>query len=252
MEIDSDYLVKNPRLIVEHLTDLYKNRCIISAHFGADHASFLTIITEFDPKKNLLIVDGAPTELLNTQLLNSSEVLFHTQLDGIKVSFASNRIKKTMLEGRAAFEIGFPKAIYWLQRRQFFRVRIPMSHTESFFELSTGKSISQLVNPLEDTIVFQLADLSINGFAAFNTSEEYAKLLIEHKEFNGCKFHLNDGNQDTISFIIKEVTESKLTATNKQEQRIGCLFTNLTPQFESSIQRYMQFIERQKRKMGMF
>jgi c-di-GMP-binding flagellar brake protein YcgR len=76
--------------------------------------------------------------------------------------------------------------------------------------------------------------------------------LIEHKEFNGCKFHLNDGNQDTISFIIKEVTESKLTATNKQEQRIGCLFTNLTPQFESSIQRYMQFIERQKRKMGMF
>jgi c-di-GMP-binding flagellar brake protein YcgR len=251
METDSEYLVRNPRGIVNHLTDIYKNRCIISAHFGEDNSSFLTLITEFDPKKNILVIDGAPTESLNSQLSNSTKVIFRTQLDGVKASFLGKQIKKINHGDRSSFAMALPNAVFWLQRRQYYRVKIPLAHTQSFCQMSNGKTIAQLANPLDDSIILRLTDLSINGFASINSNSELNNLFVEDKEFHSCKIHLNDGKNDTVSFVVKEITEIKLN-NKTQEQRIGCLFTNVSPSFETSIQLYMQFIELQKRKLGMY
>ncbi|WP_347986911.1 flagellar brake protein [Methylomonas sp. AM2-LC] len=251
METDNDYLVKNPKVIVNHLTDIYKNRCIISAHFGEENSSFLTLITDYQPKKNSLIIDGAPTDDLNIQLLNSANVIFRTQLNGVKASFVGKRIKKISHGDRISFAMELPNSVFWLQRRQYYRVKIPLSHTQSFCEMSSGKSIAQLANPLDDTIILRLTDLSINGFASINATYDLNNLFVEDKEFIGCQLHLNDGKQDKVSFVVKEITEIKLN-NNTQEQRIGCLFTDVSPSFESNIQLYMQFIELQKRKLGMY
>lgn len=94
MEKESDYLVRNAKMIYGHLTDLVKNKCIIAANFGEDNASFLTTIVELDQKANLLALDVAPNEQLNRQLLTSAKVLFRTEFDGIKVSFRGKAIKK--------------------------------------------------------------------------------------------------------------------------------------------------------------
>ena len=244
MQKESDYLVRNPKLIVEYLTDILKKKCLISAHFGENNASFLTVITKLDPKTNSLNIDSAPTELLNKELLNSAKVLFRTEIDGIQVSFSGKNIKKS----KTAFEMPLPNVIFRLQRRQFYRVHIPLSHTGSYCKIPY-RAEGDAGAPFTQIATVKLADLSISGFAFLNPGTEFAGIFETGKSFTECSLYLHEGPHSNIGFVIKNVTEIKMSTTTTQ-QRVGCLFTDVTPTFEPSIQCYMREIERQIKNIG--
>ncbi len=251
MEKENDYLVRNPKLIAEHLSLIFKSNCIISAHFGENNTSFLTAIIELDIKKHILKVNCAPTELLNRLLLGSTKVLFRTQIDGIKVSFNGKNIKKSKHNEHPAFEMPIPDAIFWLQRRNFFRIKVPLSHTGSYCEIDLSRNREEIAvtTPRIETVSLKLADLSIKGFALLNSQPNFSGLFEPGKEYKECKLHLHEGPSSNIGFIIKNICEIKVNATNK-DLRIGGYFAELTPAFESAIQRYMQDIERQLKNIG--
>ena len=248
MQKNSDYLVRNQKLIAEYLTDIFKHKCIITAHFGENNASFLTAILELDVKNSIIKVDCAPAEHLNQQLLNSAKVLFRTQIDGIKVSFSGKSIKKTKIGDHHAFEMPLPDAIFWMQRRQFYRVKIPLSHTGSFCEIAFQDE-SEHEFPSIRTEKFRLNDIGINGFAFLNPHPYLNQQFQYDIAFNGAKLFLHEGPNSVVGFVIKDVTEIKVNTTSTQ-QRIGCQFSDITPSFESGIQRYMQDIERQMKNIG--
>ena len=248
MEKDSDYLVRNPKLITEYLTSIYKNKCILTAHFGEHNASFLTAILELDAKNMTMKIDAAPSEILNKQLLNAVKVLFRTQIDGIKVSFRGKGIKRSLSDGHPAFEMPLPSSIFWMQRRQFFRVKVPMFHSGSYCEITTCRDDEDLPDGNKKAL-FRIVDLSVSGFAFMNSDPNYAALFTSDMSFTSCKLHLNDGPDSSVSFVIKSVAEMKVGPT-ATEQRVGCLFTDISPVFESNIQRYMQTIERQQKNIG--
>jgi hypothetical protein len=60
MENESTYSLYGPSQIYNHLMLLFNNKCILSAHFGDSHDSFLTTIIEIDKKNNTLILDFGP------------------------------------------------------------------------------------------------------------------------------------------------------------------------------------------------
>lgn len=248
MENESNYLIRNSKLIFSHLTDLVKKKCIISAHFGENNTSFLTAIVELDQKNNVLKLDCGPTELLNKQLLNSSKVLFRTEMDGIKVSFSGKDIKKSKHADHAVFTMPIPSAIFWMQRRHYYRVKIPLSHAGSYCEI-TFRVTNEDGSTGIQTVNFRLSDISISGFSFLNPNTEFVSHFEADKPFSECTLYLHDGNQSNIGFIVKDTIKIKSTVTTN-EQRIGCLFTEITPTFESSILRYMQDIERQMKNIG--
>lgn len=243
MEKESDYLVRNPKLIAEHLTDIIKKKCIISAEFGENKVSFLTAIIQLDPKNNILTLDCGPTELLTNQLLNSAKVLFRTEMNGIKVSFSGKGIRKSKSNGHAVFEMPIPSAIFWMQRRQFYRVKIPLSHVGSFCKIIFG---TEQPDNRSDTqsARFQLSDISICGFSFLNPDVEVNRLFETNKSVTQCTLYLHEADHSRIDFIIKDVSNIKASTTTTQ-QRIGCRFTEVSSAFESCILRYMQDIERQ-------
>ncbi len=242
MEKESDYLVRNPKRIVEHLTDIFKKKCIISAQFGENNASFLTAIVDLDINNNTLKLDCAPTELLNKQLLNAAKVLFRTEMDGIKISFSGKGIRKSKDTNQAMFEMPIPNPIFWMQRRQFYRVKIPLAHVGSFCEFffSTDHEDGST-----DTYSakFRLSDISLSGFSLLNSDAKFASHFELNQSFTQCTLYLHDATHSTISFIVKDITNIQANTTATQ-QRIGCFITDVTPAFESSILRYMQDIER--------
>lgn len=248
MEKENDYLVRNTKRIVEHLSTIFKSNCIVSAHFGENNSSFLTAIIEIDPKGNVLKVDCAPSELLNKLLLGSSKVLFRTQIDGIKVSFSGKNIKKSKCKDQPAFEMPIPDAIFWMQRRNYFRVKVPLSHTGSNCEVRLLKNIDSDI-PTLLLAGLRLADISIKGFALLNSDPLISDDFEIDKEFNDCKLQLHEGPSCNVSFVVKNLSNIKINASTNQ-QRIGCRLTDLTPTFESAIQRYMQDIERQLKSIG--
>jgi flagellar brake protein len=250
MDTDSNYIIKNQRIIMDNLSSLFKAKCILTANFGEHNQSFLTAILEIDSKNNKILIDCAPNEALNNQILSSSKTIFRTQLDGIKVSFSGKGLKKGQKGVAKYFEMPIPDAMFWMQRRQFYRVKIPLSHSGSYCEITIHHNAGENpMQPTTETIPFKIIDLSITGFALLNPNPDCAHLFHDDKTFTDCKLHLNDGQTDSIAFVIKSVCNIRVN-TLLNEQRIGCRFTELTPVFESSIQRYMQFIERQQKNIS--
>lgn len=251
MENESDYLITNPNLALSRFKDLHKSKCILSAHFGENQSSFLTTIIDIDPKKRLLEVDCAPSEQLNGELLASSRVLFRTDFEGIKVAFYGKGVKQIKKDGDKIFVMPLPDSLYWMQRRQHFRVRIPEKHTHCYtqFVVTTRYEDETGIHSVPNLTRFKVADISVSGFAFLNVTPAFADHMQPPAEYKNCilQLHDEDESEARISFLIVNVNKIR---SNRAivAQRVGCKFTEMPLGFDTVIQRYIQDIELQMRK----
>jgi len=240
MSDESNYIVRNPRLILGYLDDLIQKKCLISAHFGVKKSSFLTTIVELDKKNRALLLDCGPTTALDEELLASEKVLFRSDYEGIKVSFKGEAIRKIKKNNVWSFAMPVPQAIFWMQRRQFYRVKVPLSHQGSYCR------IDFMTGDADNIALLPVIDLSISGVALLNTSPDalWVANLIEGKRLTACHLYLQSGASCDVVLTIAYASEIRASST-QIHQRIGCQLEHLTPNFDSHIQRYMQDIELQ-------
>jgi len=241
MEDISNYLVKNPKQIINHLKTLSKEKCLISVVFG-ENTSFLTAILDVDKKNKTIIIDCGPKEYLNRELLRVGIVDCTADFSGIKVFFKGRQVKKSGKPSNPALSIQIPDLLYWVQRRQFYRVRSPL------FKISYCRVFLQ--DPENNTIQsfdFKLFNLSVSGFSI--TVEELAltKKLTLNSEFTNCYLILNETEKHAISFIPRNIIPINPTNPSKGH-RIGCEFIDLSPRDENAFTRYMHEIEREIKK----
>ena len=236
MENLSDYLVKNPKLILSYLKTLATEKCLIVVSFG-DNFSFLTVILDIDEKKQIITIDCGPKEYLNKKLLSAGVVNLKADLGGIKVLFDGRDIKKTGTSGQTALSIRIPKHIYWIQRRKFYRVRSPLSKN-SYCSIAIPKTEEN-----KEIHNYKLYDLSATGFAIISETDKLAEHLALETQFNNCELIFDTTETHTISFIVRSKLALNPTKPNKG-QRIGCEVLDISPKVESAFLRYMQDIER--------
>jgi flagellar brake protein len=234
MENDSDYSIYNPSQINTNLTILVNNKCLLSAYFGDGHDSFLTTIIDVDKKKKTIILDYGPKEYLNNLLLNSGKISFRTEFSGIKVSFSVESIQKIKHNGEMAFIMPIPKSMLWLQRREYYRIRSPIAKY----------SFCEIIVPDREPYKLNLYDISVSGFALLTYSTPLVAELLEIKHFEDCKLVLTDAGEGKISFDILYSCTINPPKLNKIE-KLGCKFTVVEKNFDTTIQRYMQQIERE-------
>jgi c-di-GMP-binding flagellar brake protein YcgR len=129
-----------------------------------------------------------------------------------------------------------PESIFWLQRRGFFRIKSPRSK-DSYCQLALDE---------QKTVNLMLYDISLTGFSVLNTSAEISNLLVPGTQFEQCRLVLSETGEDTISFKVcsKLIINPDKIAVLKI-QKIGCLFTRITPVFESTVQRYINQLQRE-------
>lgn len=235
MDNIAKYLIRNPKQVLTHLKMLSAERCLISAAFGdSDKDTFLTAIINIDPKNKSITLDCGPREYLNKTLLNTAIIKCTTKYKGIKVLFEGRKVKKAGKPGQPAFTIPIPGSIFWIQRREFYRLKSP---------LFKGSYCSVTFKD-EETINLNIHDLSANGFSIMNDFSEFSNQLIPSAEFENCTLILDKEEAQTISFEVRN--KSPLNPNKpKKTERIGCMITNASPIIESTILRYMHTIERE-------
>ncbi|MFW5443703.1 MAG: flagellar brake protein [Methylococcaceae bacterium] len=240
MDETAKYLVRNQKQVFNYLKMLSAERCLISAAFGEDDKdTFLTAILDIDEKKKTITIDCGPKEYLNKRLLDSAIIKCATEYKGIKVQFEGRKVKKAGKTGQPAFTIPIPGSISWVQRRQFYRIKSPLSKnsycTVSYTNLETEE---------ETTLNLQLYDLSASGFSILNDEAEFSNQLIPSAEFKNCTLALHEEAELNISFEVRHKLPLNPNKPGKTE-RVGCYITNSSPRIESTILRYMQNIERE-------
>jgi len=188
----SSFSIQNPKQIVSHLSLLVKNKCLLSARFGANNESYITTLLSVNEGNNTVVLDYGPKEDLNQRILNAGKVSFDTDYNGIKVSFAGTELKKIAHKGDSAFSMSIPRSLYWMQRREYYRVKSPLSKP----------SYCQLIVEGREPVNLKLYDISLTGFAMLNVSKEVSDLLIPGTSFSQCKLILSEAGESPISFEI--------------------------------------------------
>jgi c-di-GMP-binding flagellar brake protein YcgR len=232
----SSFSVSNRRQIIYNLSVLLKNKCLLSVRFGEGKAFFLTAILEIDEKNNSIVFDYGPKEALNQQLLKAPRITFEADFAGIKASFKGRNVQQILYNGEPAFAMLIPESIFWMQRREYFRIKSPRSKG----------SYCQLNLQGQDPVNLLLYDISLTGFSLLNTSTKISDLLIPGTQLEKCRLVLSGTGEDIISFKVcsKLIINPDKIATLKI-QKIGCLFTQITPLFESTVQRYINQLQRE-------
>lgn len=233
MESQSDFLIRTPEKIISKLSVLLKKKCLLTAGFGESGHSFVTTILEINKRDNVFICDGCK-ENLTEQVLKSPKILFKTEHLGAMVAFDTTRLAKIQYQGIPAFAVPIPASLRWVEQREFYRVKTPVSTS----------SCCQLALKDQESIKLKLHDISLRGFSILIASSNVSDLMTPGAQFEECKLILDGMNENTISFEIRSKYIINPNNLNKME-KIGCKFTRITPAFEDTVHSYMLEIERE-------
>ena len=243
-----DFFIRHSKQIIKRLEEIAKKKC--SLYVTIDNEQhFLTSIVEIDANENILKFDASRDEALNRQLLTANKVLFRTEVSGIKVSFKGDKIKQ-QADDHSLFVMPVPEAIYWMQRREGYRLRVPYDQ-KTILELVLNSTDT---NQSMDTFIkkIKINDIGIDGFSFFifdNDLQRHFESNIEKLVGVHIKGSLildvENKIRSDIEFALKSV--EKIKNGRAGQYRLGCQFTNITPLFQASVQQFMHRIELEAR-----
>lgn len=242
MTKDSPYTTSNPQQIIKYLLTLMSNKCLIAVHPGNEAEAFLTVILELDQQNKRGFFDLGPDTEFNQRIVNSAFVLFTAEFHGISVAFKSANIKITSYKNNAVFEFPLPESMTWRERREYYRVRLPLSQVGECVILHKDQTSSR----------FNLYDISISGFAILleMPGQETMPFWMPGNHFQQAHLSLPGANPIEVAFSICEIVAFNPEKVHKQA-KVGCKLTKISSAGESTIQRYMQKIElERKQKTG--
>lgn len=237
------FLVKDAKKIHLYLGMILAGRCIISAVFGrVGRESFLTAILGIDEGKQRVLIDCSSKETLNNSIFNSQVIRFSTELNGISISFEGTDIMREGSLETPSFSIEIPRSIYWLQRRDYYRVKALLSQKISCKIIIPRLKLSQKL-----LIELPVYDLSANGFSLLNNSDQFSKFLQPFESFEQCELLLNEKIILSVSIEIKSNALISALGSHREE-KVGCLITKPSIRVENILAKYIQRIEREARK----
>jgi flagellar brake protein len=224
------------REIVFYLRQLINDKDPISVSFNEGKDTILTLLLNLDDEEGLLYFDWGSTEEVNNRFLQSDRNFFVAMPGGVRNQFMCGKPQAVTYEGRPAFAVKLPEKYVRLQRREFFRLILPMMQRPTCFITSEGK-----------TMELSTIDIGIGGVGLETPSllfpcelgTEFADVRIEFKGLGELRTPL------AIRY------SGEITKGTKQVKRLGCVFLKLSAAQENLVQKFMANIQREERaKLG--
>lgn len=221
------------REILFYLHQLINDGERISVIFSEGRETVLTLLLDANEAKNLLIFDWGGSEATNRKLMQSERNFFVCAPQGVKHQFMTGKVSETTFKKRRAFATRIPDHFTRLQRREFFRLVLPMTQRPPC-----------VINQADGTAL-QLAviDLSIGGIAAELAG---AKIPFELNQILGHAT-LDLKGVGTLEVVLEVRDKNEIQRGGKVGDRIGCRFVNLTSAMETKLQRFITNVQREER-----
>jgi c-di-GMP-binding flagellar brake protein YcgR len=224
------------REIIFYLRQLINEKDQVSIAFNEGQDTLLTILLHVDEEKDLLYFDWGSNDEVNKRFLQSERNFFVAMPGGVRNQFLCSRPQEVSYEGRPAFAVKLPEKYVRLQRREFFRLLLPLTQRPACF-----------ITVADKTMEFSTIDIGIGGVGLEAPSllfpcgigSEFGDVRLEFKGFGELK----------TTLAVRYAGE--IIKGSKQVHRLGCVFQRLSPAQENLIQKFMAHIQREERaKLG--
>ena len=227
------YMLHGRGEIVQKLRQLSKSNSLVTVHFSGH--SILTTIVDVLTDRNLLVLDFGADKEANEILVKSERAIVKTDFQGISAQFTIDNIRKARMQGNPSFACPLPESVLWVQRREFYRVKIPMSENVT----------CELIHGDMHRSEYPVLDISTGGIALFDKNNELE--LEPGNVFHNSKLVLGDHD---AAFLNLEIRNRIPLNPNEPSQgnRCGCAFLNLSGDFSASLQKFINLVDIQQKR----
>ncbi|MHB1353493.1 MAG: flagellar brake protein [Thiobacillus sp.] len=231
------YTLHSKAEILFQLRALQKRKVLVNLDLRGSRQIVVTSVLAVNEADNSVILDSARGDALNHELLAGKGAEFVAQLDGVSISFGVGAVSLCEYEKLPALRIPVPASLVRLQRREHFRVPLPIANP-----------VRCLVPPPSDDsrepITTHLVDIGCGGVALTDINAglgtETGRLLP------GCRLLLPD--TDAIVTTLEICNSAQIRLQNGAFQtRLGCKFVDLPNDMAARLQRFVMNIERARR-----
>ena len=231
----NDFGRRNPLEIGVQLRNLVNRGDFLTVeHAGGQ---IVTRLLDVDVRGRTFTFDWGALSEQNQALLQAKRCQFHATPDGVRVEFSTPAPRETRFEGMPAFEADFPEVLFYVQRREYFRVDAPILDPY----VCTGRL------PGGDTFRFEVHDLSLGGVGMRTVDERVAELPMGSR-FMDCELSL--GGLGRLSLDLQLVSHRATALPNgTQRYQLGFRFLTLPGNAENTLQRLITQLEMKRRSL---
>lgn len=230
---DSDpFLVRSQQGVKSNLRAIVEQGSLLHMRLRPQPESLVTTLLQTDPDNNRIVVDASADNIFNKRLLAASEIQFNTVVDSVRIQFfCAGPAREVVYDGRPAFELALPHTLRRIQRRDHFRIDVPVSDPLWCEITSHGR----------DPEALKVKDISVGGIALFDPTT-----LVEATpgtRLHNARLELPGLGTVAFSLIVRRI--SIISMPGDATMRIlACQFGGLSPGDDIMIRNYIGQLER--------
>lgn len=229
------YVVRGKREIVAILHQLQASVSLITAFFNEGKEMLLTSLLAANDDR--AIIDFGADHDTNRKALAADRIFCVASHEKVRIQFELGRLKEINYDGGPAFSAPLPRSILRLQRRDFFRLAMPIA-----------RPLKCLIPRIDEqgsaeTIEASIVDISGGGLA-LTVPEGLA--FERDMEFPDCRIDLPEVGTIAMTLQARNVFEVDLRS-GLRVRRAGCAFVKPAGAMLALIQRYIMKVERERK-----
>jgi len=175
----------------------------------------------------------------NRRIAESKKVTLVGSLNQIKIQFSVESVRVVTHQGYPAFYLPLPAHLYRIQRREYFRLAIPVSeHLRCIVPVNQPQPGGQAV--------LQVLDIS-GGGVRLSCTEGNVEFVLG-QTYPGCQIDLAEEGKIEATIRVKNLV-SVSPKPGQTITRIGCEFLNLDNASGVLLQRYVTRMQRLRAEM---
>ena len=233
---EAKYVLRDAREILAVLRNLVGARALVSARLAPGNESVLSTLVEVAEDGSSLLLDGSADALQNQRMERANALDCVTQLDKVRIQFLLRGQRLVEDGGSPGFRAAPPDALLRLQRREFYRLQVPLAHALSC--LLRAEDLAR--KPVE--VSARVIDIGAGGVAVVVPAG--AAEFVIGGVLPACRLDLPEGDPIELNLEVRNL--NRQTQRNGTEQlRVGLRFAALPRTADTRIQRYIFKTERE-------
>lgn len=208
---------------------------LVTVFFDSGREMILTSLVDVDEEN--VILDLGADKNANRKVVDAEKVFCVASQEKVRVQFELGRLTPATFEGQPAFRAPFPASVLRLQRRDFFRLAMPVTRP-----LKCSMPIADAEGNVQ-SLATNVVDISGGGLAMTVPKET---TFESGMEFRDCVIELPEIGAITMTLAVRNVFEVELRS-GARITRAGCEFVKPSGLALTLIQRYIMKVERERK-----
>lgn len=235
---DNPFMVGSRLEITHILQAIAREASLITVNLDAGDF-FLTSLLAVDENAGCMYLERGRSQPRLPNALQHRKLMYSTMLDKVQIRFGCVGIDAVTYAGTDAYEIPLPAELLRIQRREFYRIRTPIT-SPAKCRISADESTG------DARVELNLCDISCGGVAVQSPPSLFTPEL-------GITYACDILLPSTPALKVQMQARNAFMVTllnGKITQRSGFAFVNPAENMVATVQRYILLLERQRRLQG--